>query len=60
MPTVFSRILNGDLPGAFVYRDDVCAALLSINPLPPGHALVIPVDEIFHWVDIPAEGGPLC
>jgi histidine triad (HIT) family protein len=55
MATVFSRILAGELPGTFVHRDDVCAVLLSINPLAPGHALVIPVDEIDHWVDIPAE-----
>jgi diadenosine tetraphosphate (Ap4A) HIT family hydrolase len=55
MATVFSRILAGELPGTFVHRDDVCAVLLSINPLAPGHALVIPVDEIDHWVDISAE-----
>ena len=55
MATVFTRILSGELPGTFVHRDDVCAVLLSINPLAPGHALVIPVDEIDHWVDIPAE-----
>jgi histidine triad (HIT) family protein len=55
MATVFSRILTGELPGTFVHRDDVCAVLLSINPLAPGHALVIPVDEIDHWVDISAE-----
>jgi histidine triad (HIT) family protein len=55
MATVFTRILAGELPGTFVHRDDLCAVLLSINPLAPGHALVIPVDEIDHWVDIPAE-----
>ena len=55
MTTVFSRILAGELPGTFVHRDDRCAVLLSINPLAPGHALVIPVDEIDHWVDIPAD-----
>jgi histidine triad (HIT) family protein len=55
MATVFSRILAGELPGTFVHRDDLCAVLLSINPLAPGHALVIPVDEIDHWVDISAE-----
>jgi hypothetical protein len=44
MATVFTRILAGELPGTFVHRDDLCAVLLSINPLAPGHALVIPVD----------------
>jgi histidine triad (HIT) family protein len=52
MPTIFTRILNGDIPGTFVYRDDRCAAFLSINPLADGHVLVIPVEEVDHWVDL--------
>jgi len=56
MPTLFTHILNGDIPGTFVYRDDQCAAFLSINPLADGHVLVVPVEEVDHWVDLP---GPL-
>ena len=52
MPTLFTRILNGDIPGTFVYRDDQCAAFLSINPLTDGHVLVVPVEEVDHWVDL--------
>jgi histidine triad (HIT) family protein len=52
MPTLFTRILNGDIPGTFVYRDDRCAAFLSINPLADGHVLVVPVEEVDHWVDL--------
>lgn len=52
MPTIFTQILNGDIPGTFVYRDDMCAAFLSINPLADGHVLVIPVEEVDHWVDL--------
>jgi histidine triad (HIT) family protein len=52
MPTLFTRILNGDIPGTFVYRDDQCAAFMSINPLGDGHVLVIPIDEVDHWVDL--------
>ena len=52
MPTIFTRILNGDIPGTFIYRDDRCAAFLSINPLADGHVLVIPVEEVDHWVDL--------
>ena len=52
MPTLFTRILNGDIPGTFVYRDDQCAAFMSINPLGDGHVLVIPVEEVDHWVDL--------
>jgi len=53
MPTLFTRILDGDIPGTFVYRDDQCAAFLSINPLADGHVLVVPVEEVDHWVDLP-------
>jgi len=52
MPTLFTRILNGDIPGTFVYRDDQCAAFLSINPLADGHVLVVPVEEVDHWIDL--------
>lgn len=52
MPSVFTLILKGDLPGHFVYRDDVCAAFMSIAPLKPGHTLVVPVTEVDHWLDL--------
>lgn len=52
MSTIFSRILAGELPGRFVYRDDVSAAFLTIAPITPGHTLVVPVAEVDHWVDL--------
>lgn len=52
MPTVFTRIIAGELPGAFVWRDDVCVAFLSINPMAHGHTLVVPVAEVDHWIDL--------
>ena len=52
MPTIFTRIMNGELPGRFVYRDDRCAAFLTIEPLAPGHTLVVPVAEVDHWLDL--------
>lgn len=55
MPTLFTRIIDGDLPGTFVWRDDLCVAFLSINPLRVGHTLVVPREEIDHWIDCPAE-----
>ena len=55
MPTVFTRIIRGELPGTFVYRDERCVAFLSINPLAHGHTLVVPVEEIDHWVDMPDD-----
>jgi histidine triad (HIT) family protein len=53
--TLFTRIIDGDLPGTFVWRDDRCVAFMSINPMARGHALVVPIEEIDHWVDAPAE-----
>jgi len=51
MSTIFTKILDGQIPGTFVYRDDRCAVFMSINPLAPGHALVVPIAEIAHWID---------
>jgi histidine triad (HIT) family protein len=52
MPTIFTRIIEGELPGRFVWRDDVCVAFLSINPLRRGHTLVVPRAEVDHWIDL--------
>jgi histidine triad (HIT) family protein len=52
MPTLFTRIINGELPGRFVHRDDRCVAFLSIHPLKPGHTLVVPIEEVDHWLDL--------
>jgi len=52
MPTIFTRIIHGELPGRFVWKDDRAVAFLSINPLRPGHTLVVPRKEIDHWIDL--------
>jgi histidine triad (HIT) family protein len=58
--TVFTRIIDGELPGTFVWRDDECVAILSINPLHAGHTLVIPRAEVDHWIDLdPARSAHL-
>ncbi len=55
MATIFTRIIDGELPGRFVWRDDECVGFLSINPLQPGHTLVVPRAEVDHWIDLPVE-----
>jgi diadenosine tetraphosphate (Ap4A) HIT family hydrolase len=55
MASIFTRIIAGELPGRFVYRDDRCVAILTIAPLKPGHTLVIPIEEIDHWLDVPED-----
>jgi diadenosine tetraphosphate (Ap4A) HIT family hydrolase len=55
MSTVFTKIIEGEFPGTFVWRDEQCVAFLSINPMAPGHVLVVPIEEIDHWVDASAD-----
>ena len=55
MATIFTRIIDGELPARFVYSDDHCVAFLSINPLRPGHTLVVPRVEVDHWIDLEPE-----
>ncbi|MEV6848545.1 HIT family protein [Actinoplanes sp. NPDC051411] len=49
MPTVFTQIINGDLPGRIVWSDDEVAAFLTIAPLTAGHTLVVPRIEVDDW-----------
>lgn len=51
MATLFTRIINHEVPGTFVWRDEQCVAFLSINPLAHGHTLIVPIEEVDHWVD---------
>ena len=55
MASIFTKIINGEIPGQLVWKDEVCAVFLDIQPLVPGHALVVPLEEVDHWVDLPAE-----
>lgn len=55
MPTIFTRIIEGEIPGTFVWKDDQCVAFMSINPLRDGHVLVVPREEVDHWLDCPSD-----
>ncbi|AGP30138.1 HIT family protein [Corynebacterium terpenotabidum] len=52
MASVFSKIIAGELPGRFVYRDETVAAFLTIEPVAYGHTLVVPVEEVDRWTDL--------
>lgn len=52
MATIFTRIINGEIPGIFVHRDEHCVAFLDIRPLAHGHVLVVPIAEVDHWIDL--------
>ncbi|MCP4436315.1 MAG: HIT family protein [Actinomycetia bacterium] len=53
-PSIFTRIIQGELPGRFVWRDDDVVAFLTIAPIQPGHTMVVPVRQVDHWVDVDA------
>ena len=55
MATIFTRIITGEIPGTFVHRDHLCVAFMSINPMARGHVLVVPIEEVDHWVDASPE-----
>ena len=55
MPSIFTRIIDGEIPGRFVWRDDVCVAFMDVRPLNRGHVLVVPIIEVDHWVDLDSE-----
>lgn len=55
MSTLFTRILNGEIPGRFVWREDDVAAFLTTGPLADGHTLVVPREEVDRWTDASPE-----
>ena len=54
-PSVFTRVMRGELPGRFVWRDDLVVAMLTIAPIRPGHTMVIPIQQVDSWLEVPAE-----
>ena len=52
MASVFTMIINRELPGRFVYEDDEVVAFLTIEPMTPGHTLVVPREELDNWQEV--------
>lgn len=52
MASIYTRIIDGEIPGRFIWEDDVCVSFLDIRPLARGHALVVPRQEIDQWTDL--------
>lgn len=55
MPSLFTRILSGEIPAHRVWEDDRHLAILDIAPIQPGHVLVIPKREVGYLFDLSAE-----
>lgn len=52
MSTLFTRIIAGEIPGRFVWKDEDVVAFLTIEPITDGHLMVVPRREVAHWVDL--------
>lgn len=55
MTTLFTQIIDGDIPGRFVWADDVAVAFTTIAPITDGHTLVVPRAEIVEITQAPAD-----
>lgn len=53
--TIFSKIINGDIPSYKIAENDKFFAFLDIFPLVPGHTLVIPKIEVDNLFDVPDD-----
>lgn len=55
MASIFTKIINGEIPSYFLAENDYCFSFLDIKPLAKGHALVIPKMELDYFFDLPDE-----
>ena len=55
MASVFTMIMEGKIPGNFVWKDNKSVAILTIQPIRQGHVLVIPREEVDQWSDLPLD-----
>jgi histidine triad (HIT) family protein len=57
MKTIFAKIIQGKVPASFVYQDEKVSAFMDIQPINPGHVLVIPNQEVASLTDLDEETG---
>lgn len=55
MASVFTKIINGELPSYKVHEDELTISILALDQVNPGHVLVIPKQEVNHWFEVPSE-----
>jgi len=55
MPSIFTKIIRGEIPSHKVYEDDYAFAFLDVNPRQKGHTLVVPRLEVDEMFDLPPE-----
>lgn len=54
-PSIFTKLINGELPSMKVYEDERTYAFLNINPVQPGHIIVVPREQVDHLEDLQLE-----
>jgi histidine triad (HIT) family protein len=54
---IFCRILRGELPASIVYQDEVCTAFMDIQPVNPGHTLIVPNHHAAFLAELDTETG---
>lgn len=50
--SIFTKIMAGEIPGRFVWADDVCVVMATIEPHADGHVMVVPRQEIDKFIDL--------
>lgn len=55
MPSIFTRIINGEIPSYKVAENETCLAFLDIAPLKKGHVLVVPKSEVDNIFDLDSK-----
>ncbi|MDB5260530.1 MAG: hypothetical protein JWN37_761 [Candidatus Nomurabacteria bacterium] len=55
MSTIFTKIINEEIPGYKIYEDEDVCAFLDINPIQRGHTLVVPKIEVDDLFDLPED-----
>ncbi|MEN0060269.1 MAG: HIT family protein [Bdellovibrio sp.] len=55
MASVFTKIIQGELPSYKIYEDDLIISFLAIDQVNLGHSLVVCKEEINHWTEVPPE-----
>ena len=55
MASIFTKIIAREIPGHFIWEDDLCISIMTIMPIRDGHCMVIPKQEVDHWDDVPED-----
>lgn len=53
MSSIFTKIINGEVPSFKIYEDEYTFAFLDIYPVQPGHTLIVPKIEVDYFIDVP-------